>query len=767
VRGRRTGAGAGGMSQVMSPAPRLLCLAALVAAAGPARLAAQEPPDRARLDSLAGAFGTITDSTALLATETSRIAWAKDHRDDPLIHLELGVLAYRIGELTRNAKHFDDAAGEFEWASDLRPDWPMPWYWLGRAELAIGESRIIVLENVREALGLDWLSKAARAFARAAQADPAYSRALVDLATTALRQRIAPRLGVAQRALRLAAATAAGREPEVLLARGRVERELDQHDSALVAFRGYLAAGGDSGLGGLEAARTLALLGRPDSAVTEYFAASRRPLTPAARAGFRADLAWIATPGELAAFDGLAADSVGRWLRRFWGERDVEDARRPGERLVEQFRRYAYARANFRLTTRHRHYEITDVYRDSGQAELDDRGIIYLRHGEPDGRARYADQTVEPNETWVYRRPPPETDLVFHFVASGHVQDYHLVESVMDAYGFSAAVVFQSGADAPTGPFGGLLNSRSTISDIYQRLADQGTVGRGSLLAEERRRGRRAIAVGTTTDSYELRFAHDLAPVVTSFVLADAGRRPVLHVVFALPARALRAFPAPSGVGYPFEFRLIVYDSAYRRVAGLDTLRVFRNPTELPEGSYLTEQLAVPVPAGAYHYHFVVEELQADAGALVQGEPVDVPRTDSAFSASDLVVGRAGSGLVLRRDDGDIALNPLSRFPRDGTVELYYEVYGLPQGASVATRVSVQPAGRRSFFRRLFGGGGGANLEYTTVTGADGRAPVRQQIVLSGLSPGRYVLGLELEDAATHQRLRREQSFEISGARAP
>ena len=35
------------------------------------------------------------------------------------------------------------------------------------------------------------LSKAARAFARAARADPSFSRALVDLGTTALRQRIA------------------------------------------------------------------------------------------------------------------------------------------------------------------------------------------------------------------------------------------------------------------------------------------------------------------------------------------------------------------------------------------------------------------------------------------------------------------------------------------------------------------------------------------------------------------------------------------------
>jgi len=756
-----------GYHVLMPPAPRsLLCAALLAAAGGPSRLAAQDPAGRARLDSLAASFATIADSTTLLAMEAARIQVAKQNRDDPMIHLELGILAYRIGEITVGSKHYDDGAGEFEWASDLKPDWPTPWYWLGRAELAIGESRAILLENVREVLGLDALSKAARAFARAAAVDPSYSRALVDLANTALRQRIAPRLDVAQHALRLAAGTPAGREPDVLLARGRVERELDARDSAVVAFRAYVAAGGDSGIGGLEIARTLGLLEEEDSAVAEYFAALQGSLSPTARALCRSDLVWIATPSELAEFDRLPADSLGRWLRRFWSRRDVEDARRPGDRLVEQFRRYAYARAHFRLTSRHRHYDITDVYRDSSQQEFDDRGVIYMRHGEPDGRASYSDPNVEPNETWVYRRPPPDSDLVFHFVALGHVQDFKLVESLLDAYGFAVAVVIESRRDAPTGLVSGLLSSRSGISDIYQRLEVQGSAGRNALLAEERRRGHESIAIGTTTDSYEMRFAHDLHPVISSFVLADSARRPVLHVVFALPAAALRSFPAPEGVGFPFEFRLIVYDSTYRRVGGIDTLRVFQSPTDLPLGSFLTEQLAVPVPPGDFHYHFVVEELQADLGALVSGEPIAVPRTDSGFSASDLVLGLVGSGLVLKRADGDLPLNPLGRYPRDGIVELYYELYGLPQGTTVATRVSVQPEKGRSFFQRLFGGGRGANLEYSTVTDAAGRTRVQQRIGLAGLAPGRYVLTVELEDQTTRTRVTRHDSFEIAGSRA-
>ncbi len=477
-------------------------------------------------------------------------------------------------------------------------------------------------------------------------------------------------------------------------------------------------------------------------------------------------MAWIATPAELAAFDRLAPDSVGMWLRRFWSGRDVEDARRPGERLVEQFRRYAYAREHFRLTTRHRHYDIEETYRDTTQQEFDDRGVIYMRHGEPDGRARYSDQYVEPNETWVYRRQPGP-DLVFNFVAKGHVQDYKLVESLLDVYGFSTAVAIQTHTDLPTAVIGGLLSSRSEIAPIYERLAHGGPAGRSALLGEERMLGQRSIRVGTTTDSYEIRFARDLEPVVSTFVLADSMRRPRLHVVFAIPASALHAYPAPRGVGYPFDFRVIVYDRSLRAVATVDTVRVFRRDEPPPAGSYLTEQVALPVPAGTWDYHFVAEELEADAGARVSGTDLVVPPTDTGFTASDLVLGRVGSGLILRHAGGEIPLNPLQQYPREGTLELYYEIYGLPLGASVATRVGVERAGGRSLWQRIFGGGHGVHLEYATVTDAADRAGVRQSIVLAGLPAGRYVLTVELRDEATRRRVERRQTFDITGARTP
>jgi GWxTD domain-containing protein len=757
---------------------RVTVVAALLAALLAVPAQAQSPAERAGLDSLRRALGEVADSTVLLAREQGRIAVARQNRDDPLIHLELGLIGYRLGEVTAQNKHYEDAAGEFEWAAELRPAWPYPWYWLGLSELAQGEASFIPLENIRQVLGTDALSKAARAFARAAQADPSFTSALVDLGTVALRQRIGPRLTVAQHALRLAAATAAGNEPPVLLTRGRVERELGENDTALAVFRAFLAAGGDSALGQLESARCLFGVGLPDSAVQAYFAAVRRPVGDSVRVEFRREVRWVATAPELRTFDALPADSLAPWLTRFWSGRDLADARRPGERLVEQFRRYAYARQHFRLLSRHRKYDITDIYRDSTQSEFDDRGVIYLRHGEPDERAQFTEPSVPPNETWVYRRPQPVGDLIFNFVSKTTVQDWKLVGSLLDILGFASGVGVAVPRDDPDprrlAPAAlptqvlGLLASRETISPLYERMSHSGTIGRGRLVAEERTAAERAVAVGTTTDSYPLRFERDLRPVVTSFAMAGRGGRGDLHVVFAIPVSALRPFAvATGGTAYPLRLRVVVFDTLHRARGGVDTLRVFRSAAPLPSGSYLTEQLVVSVPTGPLRFHFVAEEVNADAGAMLAGETVDAPAADRGLAASDLVLGMVGSGLVWRRPEGDVPLNPLMRFPRDGALELYYELYGLPANAGVATRVAVIPQGGGSLLGRIFGRRGGARLEYVTQMDAPGFSRVRQRIDLGGLAPGRYTLEVDLRDPATDARVVRRRTFDILGQRAP
>src|SRR4051795_905870 len=233
----------------------------------PAR--AQNPGDRTGLERFRDSLAVTSDSTGLLALEKHLIDSAKADRNNTLLHLKLGFVSLRLGELGGHS-HYDDAASEFQWAIDLQPTWPYPWYGMGLAEYGVGDSQVSFVTGLKTMLGKDALTRSAVAFAKSAEVDPSFVRGLVDLANTALRQRVNIKLGVALEALRRAGSPPAGADPQVLLARGRVEREVGDGDSALAAFTGYLQYGPNRSLGLLELARTDFLMGRFDG-VAPYF----------------------------------------------------------------------------------------------------------------------------------------------------------------------------------------------------------------------------------------------------------------------------------------------------------------------------------------------------------------------------------------------------------------------------------------------------------------------------------------------------------------
>src|SRR5688572_28200095 len=82
-------------------------------------LSGQSPEDRAAIEALRDSLARVADSLPLKRAEEATIELAKRRREDPLIHLRLGFIAYRLGEVTNTKSHYDDAAGEFEWASEL------------------------------------------------------------------------------------------------------------------------------------------------------------------------------------------------------------------------------------------------------------------------------------------------------------------------------------------------------------------------------------------------------------------------------------------------------------------------------------------------------------------------------------------------------------------------------------------------------------------------------------------------------------------------
>ncbi|MEE8250809.1 MAG: GWxTD domain-containing protein, partial [Gemmatimonadales bacterium] len=612
---------------------------------------------------------------------------------------------------------------------------------------ALGEHSIIAVANLKQSLGIDYLSKATGAFSRAAEVDPSFVEAVLQLAAAASEQGVRASMTAVLDVVRRAAATGAAPHRELQLVLGRLSRELAQLDSALSAFHRYLNVGGDSALGVLELARTEYLLGRPREAGDHYYRAAAMADSGQAVAEFRSDVRWIATPQELEQFDSLRAGEREVWLRDFWGRRDVADVRRPGERLAEHFRRYFYAREKFRRVSRHRTFDIEERYQ-SDQDELDDRGVIYIRHGDPD---RVVDLLT--NASWQYL--DPERPLIFHFMVRRGAGDYRLVESL---FGFQAAV-----GNTLINP--GLAASRSHMHSVYRRLTNAGSASIANYLATERALGREAIEVGTTTDGYRVRFEEMIHPLVRPFVFARERQNFAdIIVLFAVPGSELvPMIRDDSAAIYPLEIRVAASLADQRLVGFVDTSRTFIAPRVLGDGEYLTGLVRVPVESGTYELRGVFRDLNGGGGATFRQDSVRVPTFElGRLGASDLIIGLEDAGLSWESVGDTIWLNPTDRYPRHSELKLYYEVYGLPRGETYTATLEVKKEGGGGifgFFGRLFGGGGDRiSLEFEGV--ADGPVTrVHNSVDLGDVGRGSYKVTLKLEfaDGSTETRTSRLQ----------
>ncbi|HYF40474.1 MAG TPA: GWxTD domain-containing protein [Gemmatimonadales bacterium] len=726
-------------------------------------LRAQSPTERADLERFRDSLAAIADSNGLLLLEKRLIDTAKVDRNNAMLHLRLGFLSLRLGEMGGHA-HYDDAASEFQWAIDLQPSWPYAWYGMGLAEYGVGDSQVSFVTGLKTMLGKDALTRSAVAFAKSAEVDPAFARGLVDLANTALRQRVNIKLGVALDALRRAGQTAAGTDPEVLLARGRVEREVGDGDSALAAFTGYLQYGPNRSLALLELARTQFLLGRFDG-VGPYFegAESDDAVTVA---GYRTDLATIASDSVLREFDRQRGPRRVAFLKRFWSQRDRTELRSDGERLREHYRRLFYARKNFQLASKNRRYDIVERYR-SGSPDFDDRGVIYIRHGEPSSRASYAAPGLEPNESWRYTRA--DGDLIFHFIAREDVQDFKLVESLFDVLGFSDAVKLQgqvaSAADNAVAEQ--LMLSRERLSPIYRRLQGAGHMSTGRYHTEERRAGQESIAVGTTSDSYELRFPEELKAKTEVLAVGRDSSGPQVQIAYAIAGSSLEPVTVTRGYLYSIRLRFVAMDKRGQVVSALDTTRHFVAPAPVPPNEHLVGRVGTAVKHGALEYRLALQQGEG-VGVTLPRDTIRVgPPAPAQLSLSDLVLGSRSANLTWRRTEDDTVLfNPLRTYRRSDQMELYYEIDGLrPTPYTVELSVKRKGSGG-GLFRKIFGGGGAAIRLKFQEQATTPQVSTHRSLKLSRLKPGNYVMELLVVDAAGRKD-RRTREFQVVDEEKP
>jgi tetratricopeptide (TPR) repeat protein len=713
-------------------------LVVMLGAAAPIAARAQAPRDRQALTLLRDSLSFVRDSAALLAVEQREIDIARNRRDDPMVHLRLGLIALRLGELL-GGRHWDDAYGEFEWAAELAPQWPWPWLGIGLVAGRAPNKAEGFAGGLFALIGEDRHRIAGEAFAKAVAADPSFTDALREFARTAREATLDAPLQQALAALRIGMASPLTWEGELLLERGRLERLAGSADSAVVVFRRALQLGFRPAMAWLELARTYPLT-EPDStgvgvggtaaAAAAYFAGASSD-DDEVMTLYRRDLEPIVDDSVLTALDTLVGGARVAWLRAFWGDRDARDLRVAGSRLAEHFRRWQVARQEFRLAPFRRRYNFgLEIYR-SGERELDDRGVVYLRHGEPAKRIvwpamRRANTTVSleqtyGSETWHYRRP--DGDLVLHFLAREDQSDFRAVQSIFDLDVALDQLEFRA-AEVP-----GL-----------QRLLFAGPYTQLTLREQERLRGRRSVAVATQSDSWERQFETLLSGRVQWYAAGVADGMPLVHLIYAVDAEALRT--APGGGLVPVTLRGGFFTPSGEAVATVDTVQYVRRPG--PGVRQMAFRAEVRVPPGDHRVRVGVDLTQR-VGAIFPTDSLRVPDVaGDSLELSALLVGQRGQGLPWAATASDTAwLDPIPVYGAADSVTVYVEAYGVRRGVEHTVRLSVTR--QRGTIARLLGRGKDAVslTERTTLDGEKGR--IRRTLALGGLEPGNYVLEVSVE----------------------
>jgi hypothetical protein len=336
------------------------------------------------------------------------------------------------------------------------------------------------------------------------------------------------------------------------------------------------------------------------------------------------------------------------------------------------------------------------------QDVLDDRGVIWIRHGKPDERTHTSGGTVM--EAWRYARAP-EDDLVLFFAEA-------------DFDGNSGATVL---VPSPMG-VGGLAinqlcgNGQGMCDELLRFSQPEGVVNRGFLvrrgnlgppapiesqplqtqhLATARDAGIRQIERGLTSDNHRRAFSELLRPAVQIYGLDhEGGASPRVLVSFALAGDRLTGSAPPEAGGrtiYPVRVQVMATAPGSGRRVDLDTLRYFATARPLSAGEFLTATVEMPVPPGRYEVTVVLSQPDG-RGALSRLSAVPAPAADAALDISSLVLGRTGSGAAWRSASREIPLHPLGAFTREQEVELYYQLHGLAAGTDYRTMVELIPS---------------------------------------------------------------------------
>lgn len=717
--------------------------------------------------------------------------------NNPESMLERGAVLLRLYQVTTSQKDANAAREVFQKASKKLPEDARVYYGLGLAYYGVTDGKSggpAFAQAAAEAFGSDPRSRAGRAFQRALELDPALDGAAVQLARLAVEKHDRELLIASRDALKRLI-TLGHTDPEIPGALSRIESALGDVDAAAAAATLVINANtGDPAVNQL--ARAAALLRRkPDveAGKTAYFLGIDQLSEPAAKAYFR-DIQPIASPAEIASWQGRTLEEKQAWLRTFWDMRAAMGGVTVAERLAEHYTRVAEAMNRYRRNGKRGGSTSGALFNNTYSEDalpFDDRGTIYVRHGKPIEVVRTSSPDLRPNETWVYRTPDGKHAL-YHFVVLRDGPDYRMVDDLFLAIDASVAgmpfdaitdmlkdrgsydaryfqlatritsVKNQAWAAQAFSSLNATGGAESFEANSNAALSDIGTT-RTLIAQTNRTKAREAVLTDSDTPDFDsdLPFYYDVFSMK-----GDRGATTVTAAV-AVPGTSLTPQQVTGAYIYSVQLSLILIDTARNTITRSDTMIAMRSPRLLGDRDLIRLYTDVETPfANQVVHRIVLKDMgKIGKGQLYGGDTRIRSFRDNLLEISDIVIAEPETG-TWRRGDARLGLVPPRQFMEGAPVRLFYELYNLPPETNYRTEIQIAPlegTGGIGKLKKLFGGSDGTirfSFEGLASPAADGIVQESRKISTE-IKPGRYRVVVKVTNLANSQTTTGETKFVV------
>lgn len=451
---------------------------------------------------------------------------------------------------------------------------------------------------------------------------------------------------------------------------------------------------------------------------------------------------------------GTRAGGARRLAAPFWEMEAALNGRTVSERLASHYRRLASAHVMYRrMSDRGAPPPGAVRLHEDPRVPFDDRGVIFIRHGQPQRvvRTQPADIEFPQNETWAYSGADGLERYTFLRVEK--YPDYHLSDRI-----------FSCGRRGLRGPGGWAWQFNLDrghlgypFNSMVTRCMANRTTARTELMsmrADGRAESRRGLR--TRRDLPRFRTPLPLAVQLYTFRGEDArgGETPfgdeTTQVLAGLlvPAGVLEAKPYRGELLYSAAVSFILVDTTRGMVERRDTVVHALSDVGLGSDRYLRVELGLEVPpTDSAQFRVLVRDAHAPTtGTMLGGSTQVRAYGDEVPAVSDLVLSDD-----LGTEESGQSMPPLlasHTFEPEQPIHLYFEIYGLEPTAPYRIDLRIQPLEDENLWDRitgLFGSDRALELsfEQSAPSGREAAIPQLKRIT-TGLSPGRYRLDLRL-----------------------